>query len=44
MILSINVGGTAVQREYDVAMRNANEGVRVPPADFDELETAIFSK
>lgn len=50
MVLSLNVGGSSVQREYDVSLRNANqthlvlEGTVIPPRDFDEFETTYFKK
>jgi type II secretory pathway pseudopilin PulG len=44
MVLSVNFGGTTQQREYDVSMRNTNEGVGVPPGDFDDFETLFFKK
>jgi type II secretory pathway pseudopilin PulG len=44
MVLSINVGGTTVQREYEAALRNPNMGAKDPPGDFDEVETANFVK
>lgn len=44
MILSLNTGGTTVQREYEASLRNQNQGVRTPPGDFDELETLLFKK
>jgi hypothetical protein len=44
MVLSINFGGTTEQREYEIALRNTNEGVKTPPGDFDELETVFFKK
>lgn len=44
MLLAVNIGGTSVQREYDVTMRNPNYGVREPVGDFDEIETDYFRK
>lgn len=44
MVLSLNTGGTTVQREYEASLRNQNQGVRTPPGDFDELETLLFKK
>jgi len=44
MVLSVNVGGVTVTREYEAAMRNPNLGAREPSGDFDEVETAYFVK
>jgi len=44
MQLSVNIGGSSIQREYDVTMRNPNYGVREPIGDFDEVETDYFRK
>lgn len=44
MVLSINIGGTTVLREYEASLRNQNQGIRTPPGDFDELETLLFRK
>ena len=44
MILSINIGGSTTQREYQVVMRNPNMGVREPTGDFDDIETKHINK
>lgn len=44
MVLAINFGGATIQREYDVSLRNTNQGVNVPPGDFDDFETLYFKK
>jgi type II secretory pathway pseudopilin PulG len=44
MTLSINIGGPTVQRIYDYALRNPNDGLRVPPGDFDSFEEVHFKK
>lgn len=44
MTLSLNVGGATEQRLYDVTMRNVNEGVKVAPYDFDEIENEEIEK
>jgi type II secretory pathway pseudopilin PulG len=44
MTLSVNMGGTTVQRMYGVVLRNANGGPKVAPMDFDAIETKYFKK
>lgn len=44
LTLSVETGGAALQREYDVTMRNPNLGVKTPPGDFDDVETQYYLK
>jgi len=44
MTLSVNVGGATVRRIYEAVMRNKNEGVKVVPVDFNEIESKYFNK
>jgi type II secretory pathway pseudopilin PulG len=44
MTLSLATGGAALQREYDVTMRNPNLGVKSPRGDFDAVEDQNFLK
>ena len=44
MILSINIGGATIQRDYDVTMRSPNRGVKDPIGDFDEIENEALEK
>ncbi len=44
MTLSIERGGTIVQREYIATLRNPNGGVKFPPGDFADVEAESFGK
>lgn len=44
MTLSINVRGATVQREYEATLRNPNGGPHEIPGDFNNIETASFTK
>ncbi len=44
MTLSINIGGSTVERDYEVTMRNVNKGAKAPPEDLDDIENATFTK
>jgi hypothetical protein len=44
MVLSLEIGGTTVQRMYEVNMRNPNGGAKLTPFDFDEIDSKYFKK
>jgi hypothetical protein len=44
MTLSVDIAGSSVLRVYEAVMRNRNEGVKVVPVDFDEIESKYFNK
>jgi type II secretory pathway pseudopilin PulG len=44
MTLSVDIAGSSVLRVYEAVMRNGNEGVKVVPVDFNEIESKYFNK
>jgi len=44
MTLSLDINGTLVRREYVAVMRNPNLGPKLPPGDFNEIESENLFK